>query len=105
MPIYEFECDKCHEVFEINQSFTDPVPGKCPGCGQEGSLSKIISRTSFQLKGSGWYASDYKGNAKAPPKPGAWADPGPARKSYLDQTPSERKSTIKDLTNSVANKL
>jgi putative FmdB family regulatory protein len=105
MPIYEYECDNCHEVFEINQKATDPAPAECPACGK-GPLEKIISRTTFQLKGGGWYATDYKGNGGAPPKPGAWADNDkPAGKSYLEQSASERKSTIKDITNSVANKI
>jgi len=46
------------------QKFSDPVLDKCPTCG--GPISKLVSRTSFQLKGSGWYATDYKATSKAP---------------------------------------
>ena len=106
MPIYEYECGNCHEVFEMNQKVSDPAPSYCPACGKEGELSKIISRASFRLTGGGWYSTDYKGGGSAPPKPGTWADSDqPARKSYLDQSAAERKSTIKDITNSVANKI
>ncbi|MDR2406209.1 MAG: zinc ribbon domain-containing protein [Deltaproteobacteria bacterium] len=106
MPIYEYECDNCHHVFEINQKVSDPSPAQCPECGKEGGLHKLISHSSFQLKGSGWYASDYKGDKSPLPKPGAWADnDAPKKKSYMDQSPEERKSTIKDITSSVANRL
>ncbi|MDR2200457.1 MAG: zinc ribbon domain-containing protein [Deltaproteobacteria bacterium] len=109
MPVYEYECDDCHEIFEIYQKISDPAPSRCPGCGG-GSLSKLMSRNSFQLKGSGWYSSDYKNKGSSGPSAGAMAaaaaDPDkPARKSYLKQTPEERKSTIKEITNSVANRI
>lgn len=65
MPIYEYECQKCEKVHEVMQKFTDPPQTKCPDCG--GPITKIMSRTSFQLKGSGWYVTDYKKtNSKAP---------------------------------------
>jgi putative FmdB family regulatory protein len=59
MPIYEYECDKCQEAFEIAQKMSDSPLTACPKCGST-DFRKLISRTSFQLKGSGWYASDYK---------------------------------------------
>ncbi|MDR2338584.1 MAG: zinc ribbon domain-containing protein [Deltaproteobacteria bacterium] len=109
MPIYEYECENCHDVFEINQKVSDPSPHECPACGK-GPLHKIMSRSSFRLKGSGWYSSDYKakdGSDSALGKAAAAAvDPDkPPRKSYLHQTPDERKSTIKEITNSVANRI
>jgi putative FmdB family regulatory protein len=106
MPIYEFECDNCHHVFEINQKYTDPAPSSCPEC-KGGPLHKIISHSTFQLKGSGWYSSDYKGDKSSLtstlPMPGDTDKP--LKKSYLDQSAEERKSTIKDITSSVANRL
>lgn len=56
MPIYEYECDKCENVMEKWHSINDSSPDKCE-CG--GNLTKIISRTTFHLKGSGWYVTDY----------------------------------------------
>jgi putative FmdB family regulatory protein len=108
MPIYEYECGSCHEISEVNQKAGDPAPHRCPACGKEGGMEKIISRSSFKLVGGGFYATDYKNApAKGLPKPGQWDDPpgAPAKKSYMDQSPEERKSTIKDITSSVANKL
>jgi putative FmdB family regulatory protein len=56
MPIYEYRCKNCGD-FEEMQRITDPPLGRCPTCG--GSVRRLISNTSFQLKGSGWYVTDY----------------------------------------------
>ncbi len=58
MPLYEYECAKCQKVLEIIQKFSDPPVSTCPTCGS--TVAKLLSRTSFQLKGGGWYATDYK---------------------------------------------
>lgn len=58
MPIYEYGCEKCGHHLELLQKIGDPAPKRCPNC-RKGKMQKLISRTSFQLKGSGWYASDY----------------------------------------------
>jgi putative FmdB family regulatory protein len=106
MPIYEYECDNCHKVIEVTQRITEPPLEICPEC--QGHLQKLISRSSFQLKGSGWFASDYKkGKADGitdPIKREKELD-GEKSKSYLEQTPEERKSTIKEITNKVANRM
>ena len=59
MPIYEYECSKCQAHFEVMQKMTDKPLKKCRECG--GRLEKQWSPTSFQLKGSGWYMTDYAG--------------------------------------------
>ena len=59
MPIYEYLCDACDSPFERIQSIRDAAIPDCPGCGAS-SVRRLISSTSFQLKGSGWYATDYK---------------------------------------------
>lgn len=58
MPIYEYQCETCEKVHEIIQKFSDAPLTECPGC--KGPMSKLISRSSFALKGSGWYTTDYK---------------------------------------------
>jgi putative FmdB family regulatory protein len=58
MPIYEYVCEKCGNHIELLQKVGDAPPKKCTKC-KKGKMEKIFSRTSFQLKGSGWYASDY----------------------------------------------
>jgi putative FmdB family regulatory protein len=57
MPIYEYRCDQCGHQFEVIQKFSDDPLDMCEHC--RGHLSKLISQTSFQLKGSGWYMTDY----------------------------------------------
>ena len=57
MPIYEYVCEKCGSHIEVMQKISDPPLKRCQKC--RGKLVKAISRTSFQLKGGGWYASDY----------------------------------------------
>ena len=56
MPIYEYQCQKCG-TFEVTQRITEKPLGKCPNC--KGKVKKLISNTSFQLKGTGWYVTDY----------------------------------------------
>ena len=60
MPIYEYRCDSCGYQKEHLQKMTDPQLTTCPECGKE-SYSKQLSAAGFQLKGSGWYATDFKG--------------------------------------------
>src|SRR5512138_2507862 len=57
MPIYEYECSKCGEKFEVLQKMNDKPLKKHASCG--GSLTKLISAAGFQFTGSGWYVTDY----------------------------------------------
>ncbi|MCA1632749.1 MAG: zinc ribbon domain-containing protein [Acidobacteria bacterium] len=59
MPIYEYSCQKCGAHLEVMRKITDKPLARHPKCG--GKLSKEWSQTSFQLKGSGWYVTDYAG--------------------------------------------
>ena len=59
MPIYEYECSQCHQTSDALQKVNDPPPETCPRCGAHNSLSRLLSRTSFVLKGGGWYADLY----------------------------------------------
>src|ERR1041384_6089557 len=99
MPVYEYQCKACGRDFEYQQRMSDPDKTTCEACG--GALDRLISRTAFSLKGSGWYkdlyaspkpanevkadgksegASEAKSDAKAADKPAASADK-PAAKS------------------------
>ena len=64
MPIYEYRCSSCQDDFEVTQKITDAPLSECPKC--QGRLEKLISHSSFVLKGSGWYMTDYarKGGEK-----------------------------------------
>lgn len=61
MPIYEYECKKCGNVQEVLQKFSDSPLSTCRHCS--GELHKLISQSSFHLKGSGWYVTDYAGKS------------------------------------------
>jgi putative FmdB family regulatory protein len=62
MPIYEYHCSACDENFEVSQKIADGPLSACPTC--HGKVEKLISHSSFVLKGSGWYKTDYA--AKTP---------------------------------------
>ncbi len=57
MPIYEYECKQCRKVMEVWQSMSDAPVSTCPDCS--GEMEKLISSSSFQLKGGGWYSDGY----------------------------------------------
>jgi len=57
MPVYEYECNECMKTFEVQQRMSDDPLKNCPDC--DGALKKLVSMSSFQLKGGGWYADGY----------------------------------------------
>jgi len=57
MPIYEYECEKCGNHAEVLQTFSDKPITKCDSCN--GKMKKLISQSTFHLKGTGWYVTDY----------------------------------------------
>ncbi|MEY4592575.1 MAG: hypothetical protein RIR18_1470 [Pseudomonadota bacterium] len=73
MPIYEYRCSACGHQKEHLQKMSDPVLSTCPECGKE-TYTKLLSAAGFQLKGSGWYATDFKGGSSAKP-----AEPPPCQ--------------------------
>lgn len=66
MPIYEYACEKCEKQMEVIQKITEAPLTVCPEC--KGRLKKMISNTSFVLKGTGWYVTDYASNKKGAAK-------------------------------------
>ena len=73
MPIYEYRCEKCGD-FEVTQRITEDPLKKCPTCKRK--VSKLMSSTSFQLKGSGWYVTDYARKEKSGAKDAGAKDAG-----------------------------
>ena len=65
MPIYEYRCSSCGFQKEYLQKISDPVLSVCPECGKS-TFSKMLSAAGFQLKGSGWYATDFKNSGAKP---------------------------------------
>lgn len=69
MPIYEYACDACGKIEEAIQKVSDSPLCTCRHCG--GALNRLISRSSFHLKGTGWYVTDYAKKTASPPDTGA----------------------------------
>jgi len=95
MPIYEYVCRKCGHEFEQIQKFSDPPVQKCPSC--KGKVEKKVSLSSFQLKGSGWYATDYakkdkEKKEKIEAAPSKTEDSGSKSKSKKNSKPSSANS-------------
>ncbi|HYI85499.1 MAG TPA: zinc ribbon domain-containing protein [Burkholderiales bacterium] len=65
MPIYEYRCGECGEELDALQKVSEPPLTECPACGKP-ALQKQLSAAGFHLKGSGWYATDFKGSGKKP---------------------------------------
>ena len=74
MPIYEYRCGSCGFQKEHLQKLSAPALTTCPECGAE-SYTKLLSAAGFQLKGSGWYATDFKGGGKQESKPAESSPP------------------------------
>ena len=64
MPIYEYQCSKCNHQMEVIQKMSDESLTECPECHQP-ALKKLVSAAGFQLKGTGWYVTDYSAKGKA----------------------------------------
>jgi putative FmdB family regulatory protein len=64
MPIYEYECTNCGNIEEVLQKFSDKPLTRCNHCS--GKLHKLVSQSTFHLKGSGWYVTDYADKSKKP---------------------------------------
>jgi putative FmdB family regulatory protein len=96
VPIYEYKCSECGKVFEALQKFTDAPLERCKFC--EGPVERLISNTSFQLKGSGWYLTDYARKSSATKSSGSESDGGAksdAGKADTGTTKSPTESTAK----------
>ena len=73
MPIYEYKCSACSHELESLQKFSDSPLVTCPACGKD-TLTKLLSAAGFQLKGSGWYQTDFRGSGAKPAAKSAGAD-------------------------------
>ncbi len=73
MPVYEYECRECNKVFEVQQKIADDPLSECPQC--QAPVKKLMSMSSFQLKGGGWYADGYSSAASGATKTDSAAKP------------------------------
>lgn len=100
MPIYEYECRDCGHKLEILQRLSDSPLKTCPTCNHD-SLKKLVSAAGFQLKGTGWYETDFKNKGKPTSKTAdseggdksTTADEKPATKTETTTTPAAAPAT------------
>ena len=78
MPIYAYQCGSCGHAKDVLQKMSDAPLTVCPACGA-GAFAKQVTAAGFQLKGSGWYVTDFRGGSKTDSKPAA--SPAPAAES------------------------
>ena len=92
MPVYEYHCSKCDKTIEVIRKFSDPPLTEHEGCG--GTLERLLSAPAFQLKGTGWYLTDYgKGGTKpAPTSEGKSGDSKAAESKDSDSKKTESKA-------------
>ena len=89
MPIYAYRCASCGHSRDVLQKMSDPVLTTCPACGAD-QFQKQVTAAGFQLKGSGWYATDFKGGSAPAPAvaPAAGGDAGAAAPAATPATPA-----------------
>jgi len=92
MPLYEYECKKCHRRIEKIQKFSARHIKKCPTCG--GPLEQVISAPAVQFKGSGWYVTDYAKSST----PASSSSDGDSASKKESKTKTETKSETKSET-------
>ncbi len=88
MPVYEYECNQCGEVEEVIQKFSDKPLTKCRHC--EGKLQKLISQSTFHLKGTGWYVTDYSHKSQGSSTPCKTKDKASTSKTDKSAKPAEK---------------
>jgi putative FmdB family regulatory protein len=93
MPIYEYRCGECGYQKEYMQRMSDALLTDCPKCGKR-SLTKLMSAAGFQLKGTGWYATDFKNSSK---KPAGKPDKADTKQDKAD-TKQDKTDTKQDKT-------
>lgn len=94
MPIYEYQCQDCQHKLEVMQRMSDSRLTTCPTCSKE-SLKKLVSVVGFQLKGTGWYETDFKGKPKAPRDGDGDSGSGPSSSESKPDSKSESSSDSK----------
>ena len=91
MPIYAYKCNACGFAQDVLQKMSDPVLTECPTCGKS-SFAKQLTAAGFQLKGSGWYATDFKGGNGAAAVAASTATEAPAASDAAASTPTAAKT-------------
>jgi putative FmdB family regulatory protein len=94
MPIYAYRCSSCGHAKDVLQKMSDPVLTVCPACGAS-TFVKQVTAAGFQLKGSGWYVTDFKGGGGAAPAAPEGAKAADADKSGADKSGADKSDGAK----------
>jgi putative FmdB family regulatory protein len=94
MPIYAYRCSACGHAKDVLQKMSDPVLTACPACGAE-TFSKQVTAAGFQLKGSGWYVTDFRGGNTGGKAAEATADKPASEASSSDGKPADKPAAEK----------
>ncbi len=97
MPLYEYKCDRCGDVFEVIEKFSDPPLQEHAGCG--GHVERLLSAPALQFKGTGWYVTDYARNSGNNGKSSSKSE---AKSDTKSETKSESKSDSKSSASSTS---
>lgn len=103
MPIYAYRCDACGHGRDVLQKMSDAPLTDCPSCGAAGSFKKQLTAAGFQLKGSGWYVTDFRGGSggtSAPAAAGGAAASAPAPASGGESSGSSASASSSTSTSS-----
>ncbi|HZT33147.1 MAG TPA: FmdB family zinc ribbon protein [Bryobacteraceae bacterium] len=100
MPLYEYKCDSCGEVFEVIQKFSDAPLTVHPACG--GAVQRLLSPPALQFKGSGWYVTDYARGNGSPKKESG--EPAKKTETSKSETPASSSSSSSAASSSKADK-
>ena len=93
MPIYAYRCTECGHAEDILQKMSDAPLTTCPACGQS-TYAKQVTAAGFQLKGSGWYVTDFRNNAKPSDAPATDAKTDSTKTSTTADTPAQTASAV-----------
>ena len=94
MPIYEYECTKCGNIEEALQKFSDKPLTRCGHC--KGKLAKLVSQSTFHLKGSGWYVTDYANKPKDSAEPSKKEKQSKSAESKTSDSGSDNKKVVSE---------
>jgi putative FmdB family regulatory protein len=101
MPLYEYRCEACQQLFEVIRKFSDPVLEVCTRCGK-GPVHRQLSSPAIQFKGSGWYITDYSQKGKSGSESPSTTNSGDAKPATSDTTAGSKTETTSASTKSAA---
>jgi putative FmdB family regulatory protein len=101
MPIYAYRCDECGFAKDVLQKISDPVLTVCPTCGKS-SFKKQVTAAGFQLKGTGWYVTDFRGGSAPATGTAPATDGGAGAGSSTGSSASTSTSTSSDSSSAAA---